>query len=101
MRFITDVVTHLFLFIKYSTANGFSQWLRGKESACNAGDVVLIPGWRRSPGGGNGSSLQYSCLGNPIDRGAWWATVPGIAKSQTRLSTYCKWVHSTFKKHHT
>ena len=58
----------------------FSQWLSGKGSACHAGDVVLIPGWRRSPGGGNGSSLQYSCLGNPIDRGAWWATVPGIAK---------------------
>ena len=45
-----------------------------------------IPGPGRSPGGGNGSPLQYSCLGNPMDRGAWWATVHGVAKSQTPLS---------------
>ena len=57
----------------------------GKESACNVGDSGLIPGWGRSPGGGNGNPLQYSCLENPIDRGAWWATVHEVAKSQTRL----------------
>ena len=45
----------------------------------------LIPGSGRSPGEGNGNLLQYSCLGNPMDRGTWWATVHGIAKSQTRL----------------
>ena len=50
------------------------------------GDVGLIPGLERSPGEGNGYPLQYSCLENLIDRGAWWATVHGVAKSQTRLS---------------
>jgi len=57
-----------------------------KNSPANsgdAGDMGSIPGLGRSPGGGNGSPLQYSCLGNPIDRGAWLATVHGIAKSQT------------------
>ena len=52
----------------------------GKESACNAGDVGLIPGLGRSPGGGNGNPLQYSCLGNPTDREAWRVTVHGVAK---------------------
>ena len=58
----------------------------GKESACNAGDLGSIPGLGRSPGEGNGNPLQYSCLENPMDRGAWWATVHGVTKSQTRLS---------------
>ena len=57
-----------------------------KESACNAGDPGSIPGSRRSSGEGNGNPLQYSCLENPMDRGAWQATVRGAAKSQTRLS---------------
>ena len=48
-----------------------------KESTCNAGDLGSIPGLGRSPGGGNGNPLQYSCLGNPMDRGAWRATVLG------------------------
>ena len=56
-----------------------------KESACNAGDLTSIPGSRRSPGEGNGDSLQYSCLENYMDRGAWWATVHGVAKSGTWL----------------
>ena len=47
----------------------------------NAGDMRLILGWGRSSGGGNGNSLQYSCLRNPMDRGLWWTTVHGIAKS--------------------
>ena len=50
----------------------------GKESACNAGDQGLTPGAGRVPGEGNGNLLQYSCLGNPMDRGAWWATVHGV-----------------------
>jgi len=50
-------------------------------NARDAGEVGLIPGLGRSPGGGNGNSLQYSCLGNPMDRGAWRATVYGIPKS--------------------
>ena len=48
-------------------------WLIGKESACNEGYVSSIPGFGRSPGGGNGNPLQYSCLGSPMDRGAWQA----------------------------
>ena len=51
--------------------------------AGNAGDTSLIPGWGRSPGAGNGNPLQYSCLGNSMDRGAWLATVHGITKSDT------------------
>ena len=55
----------------------------GKETTCNAGDSSSIPGSGRSPGEGNGSPLQYSCLESPMDKGAWWATVHGIAKSWT------------------
>ena len=55
-------------------------WLSSKESTCNAGDASLIPWSGRSPGEGNGNPLQYSCLGNPIDRGAWQVTVHGDAK---------------------
>ena len=54
-----------------------------KESACNAGDLSLLPGWGRSPGEGNGNPLQDSCLKNPMDRGAWWATVHWVAESDT------------------
>ena len=57
-----------------------------KNPHANAGDVSSVPGLGRSPGEGNGNSLKYSCLENPMDRGAWWATVHGIAKSQTQLS---------------
>ena len=57
-----------------------------KEPACSVGDPSSIPGSGRSPGEGNGNPLQYSCLENSVDRGAWWATVHGVAKSQTRLS---------------
>ena len=59
-----------------------------KASACNAGDPGSIPGLGRSPGEGNGNPLQYSCLENPTDRGAWRATVHGVAKSRTRLSDF-------------
>ena len=55
-------------------------------NAGDTGDICSIPGLGRSPGGGHGNPLQYSCLENPMDRGAWWATVHGIAKSLTRLS---------------
>ena len=55
----------------------------GKESACNTEDLGLIPGLGRSLGEGNGYPLQYSCLEKSMDRGAWWATVHGVAKSQT------------------
>ena len=55
----------------------------GKESACSAGDPGLIPGLGRSPGEGNGKPLQYSCLENPMDIGAWWPPVHGVAESGT------------------
>ena len=58
----------------------------GKVSACNAGDPGSIPGLGRSRGEGNGNPLQYSCLENPMDGEAWWATVHGVSKSRTRLS---------------
>ena len=60
----------------------------GKESACNVGDMGLIPGLGRPSGEGNGYPLWYSCLENPVDRGAWWATVLGVAKSWTRLRDF-------------
>ena len=60
----------------------------GKESVCNAGDPGLILGSGRSPGEGNGNPLQYSCLENPMNRGAWRAIVDKVTKSQTRLSNW-------------
>ena len=60
-----------------------------KNSPANAGDIRdtgSIPGLGKSPEGGHGNPLQYSCLENPVDRGAWWATVHGVAKSLTQLS---------------
>ena len=65
---------------------GFPGGSDGQESACNAGDVGLIPGLGRPPGEGNGYPLQYSFLENSMDRGAWWATVHRVTKSWTRLS---------------
>ena len=63
---------------------GFPNGSEVKASASNAGDLGLIPGLGRSPGEGNGNPLQYFCLENPMDRGAWWATFHRVAKSQTR-----------------
>ena len=57
-----------------------------KNPPANAGDAGSIPGSRRSPGGGNSNPLQYSCLGNPMDRESMWATVHRVAKSQTQVS---------------
>ena len=62
---------------------GFFGGSDSKESACSAGDMGLIPGLERFPGEGNGYPFQYSYLENSMDRGAWWATVHGFAKSQT------------------
>ena len=58
---------------------GLPTWFIGEEFTCSAGDSGLISGTGRSPGGGNGNPLQCSCLENPMDRGAWWATVHGVA----------------------
>ena len=65
---------------------GFPGDSYGKEFSCNARDPSSVPGLGRSLGERNGNPLQYSCLENPMDRGAWWATVHGVAKSWTRLS---------------
>jgi len=62
---------------------GLPRWLSGKLSICKAGDIGSIPGKGRSPGEGTGNPPQYSCPGIPMDRGAWWARVHGVAKSQT------------------
>ena len=73
---------------------GFPDGSAVKEAACDAEDAGkegLIPGWGRSPGGGNGNLLQYSCLENPMDRGAWWSTVCGVTKDSDmtkQLNTY-------------
>ena len=69
---------------------GFPGGSAVQNLSANAGDVSSIPGSGRSPGVGNGNPLQYSCLGNPMDRGAWWAEVHGVTKSQTQLDSYKK-----------
>ena len=66
-------------------AYGFPGGSMVKTPPANAGDAGLIPGSRRFPGEENGNPLQYSCLGNPMDRGTWRVTVHGVAESQTRL----------------
>ena len=79
---------YVFFFIVFSIMF-YCCWLgssKGKESAYSAWDPGLIPVSGRSPGEGNGNSLQYSCLGNSMDRGAWCAAVHGVAKSQTQLT---------------
>ena len=65
---------------------GFPGGSDGEESTCSAGEPGVIPGSGRIPGEGNGTPLRYFCLENPMDRGAWRATVHGVAKSRTRLS---------------
>ena len=65
---------------------GLPWWLSDRESTSSAGDAGSMPGLGKSPGEGNGNPLQDSCLGNPMDRGAWWATAHGVTKGWTRLS---------------
>ena len=69
-------------YIVYGLAKSLPGGSVGKESACNAGDTGLVPGLGRSPGGGHGNPLQYFCLENPMNRGAWWATVQAATKEQ-------------------
>ena len=75
----------LVFYIQYMTLIGFPGGSDGKESACSAEDPVLISGLGRSPGGGHGYPLQYSCLGSPMDRGAWQAMVQRVTESWTQL----------------
>ena len=77
--------------IDYFCLNASQVVLMVKSLPANAGDTgdaSSISGSGRSPGGGNGNPLQYSCLEKPMDGGAWWATVNGVAKSRTRLSDF-------------
>ena len=67
---------------------GFPGGSEGKASACIMGDPGSIPGLGRYPGEGKGNPLQYAWLENPMDRGAWWATIHGVAKSWTQLSNF-------------
>ena len=76
---------------------GLPRWLSDQESNCNAGDGGLIPGSGKSPGGGHGNPLQYSCWKNAMDRGAWWDTVHGVTKSQTWLKRLNTWTEEQIK----
>ena len=86
-RFVPKTISLSFLVLRFShflhPQSGCSSG--SKEPTCNAGDPVSISGLGRSPGGRNGYTFQYSYLGNPMDTGAWWATVHRVAKSQTLL----------------
>ena len=74
--------------MSYDSLLSFPGGSEFKVSACNAVDLGLISGSGRSPGEGNGNPLQYSCLENPMDGGAWWATVHGLANSRTQLRDF-------------
>ena len=76
-------VSSFSFFTTINNIMGFSGGSDSKASTCNAGDPGSIPGLERSPGEGNGNLLQYFCLGNSMDRGAWQAPVHGVAKSRT------------------
>ena len=77
-----------FTWLRYSNQLGFPGASVVKNLPANAGDAGSIPSLGRSPGGGSGNPLQYSCLGNAMDKGAWRAINHGVAKSQTRLSDW-------------
>ena len=78
-----DLLKEVTIIFITSAIVGFPCSSVGKEPACSAGDPGSIPGLGRSPGEGNGNPLQYPCLENLMDKGAWWAAVHGVAKSQT------------------
>ena len=81
LKFDYRKVSILFLPVSLYRLNGLPWWLSGKKNPpANAGDMGSIPGLGRSLGEGNGNPLQYSCMGNPMDRGAWQATIHGVTK---------------------
>ena len=85
---INLLVSLVIFFFCDSFIDGFSGGSDGKASAYNVGDPALTPGLGRYSGEGNGNPLQYYCLENPMDRGAWQATVYGVTKSRTQLSNF-------------
>ena len=84
MSFFLQIMTYSNNFPKHINnayqLKGFTGGSDDKESACHTGDACLILGWGRSPLEGNGNPFQYSCLENPMERGAWWATVHGVTR---------------------
>ena len=84
---MTDQASKTGIWLKLDSVMDFPGSSAGKESACNEGDPGTLPGSERSPGEGIGYPLQYSCLENSMDRGAWQATVHGVTKSWTQLSS--------------
>ena len=84
---IWEVAMSLPIFLLPILNSLLPKWLSGKEYPCQAGDVRSIPGSRRSTGGGNGNPFQSSCLGNLMDRKAWWATVHGVTRVGHNLAT--------------
>ena len=88
-----SVDLHVYFFAN-TTLSLFPGGSEVKASACNAEDLGSIPGLGRSPEEGNGNPLQYSCLENPMDGGAWWAIVHGVAKTWTRLSNFISIVYN-------
>ena len=100
LHMVTDVTPASMVDCKYwqifYTSNintRLPQWLKGKEPSYNTGETDSFPGSGWSPGEGHGNPLQYSCLENPMDRGAWWATVHRVTKSQTRLKRLITQLH--------
>ena len=93
-RFISYMILYMFQCHSPKSSHPLPGGSEDKASACNAGDLGSIPGLGRSPGEGIGNPLQYSCLENPMDRGAWWATVHGVAKSRTWLSNFTHITHT-------
>ena len=75
---------------EHACMQGFSNGSAIKESTCRAGNKASISGSRRFSGGGNGNPLHYSCLGNPVDRGTWWATIHGVTKESDTTSQLTK-----------
>ena len=78
-----SIMTNCKIHAVENTTTGFLSGSVGKESTCSARDLGSIPGLGRSPGGGHGNPLQYSCLENPKDRGAWRPAIYGVTESQT------------------
>ena len=94
---VLQEVGRAYLLIWEMNLSGGSVVKKLPGKAGDTGDGGLIPGLGKPPGGGNGNPLQYSCLENPMDRGAWRPTVHKVAKSQTQLSTHAPWLGSGVK----
>ena len=93
-RILKKKYIYIYIYIERERERECSWWLSGEEPTADAEDVGSIPGSGRSPVVGNGNPLQYSCMGNPMDREAWWAIVHGVTESQTRLKRLSTCAHA-------